>query len=156
MSTVTKKKVEHGSKVFQENSSCHCKICESKKKAVERMVETMSYIPYGWLEHVKEALGEGFGDPMWGTIWLAGDNKGCFESIMKEYEYDWEKLEEEEGEECATLIGDGWRELGDSGVFAREFDGELLVGIHGAGYNFYSEHWEKLYDEVGYLWHTCE
>lgn len=123
------------------------------------MVNTMSYIPYGWLEIVRDSQNDYFSLPMWGTVWVAGDNKGCFEDLMKEYdlenEKDEEKLIEDEGEECATLIFDGWRELGDSGVFAREFDDELLIGIHGAGYNFYDAHWEPLYDAVGYRWHEC-
>jgi len=147
-------KVGHGSDVYGFNNSCQCKKCSKKRDAVKRMVDSMSYIPYGWLEHIKEGLAEYFPDPMWGTIWLAGDNKGCFEEIMKEYDLDnEEKLDEDEGEECAELICGGWHELGDSGVFVRELDEELLVGINGAGYNFYQAHWEKLYEAVGFLWH---
>ena len=41
-----------------------------------------------------------------------------------------------------------------AGSTAVDCDGELVLGINGAGYDFYSDHWSKLYDALGYHWHT--
>lgn len=53
----------------------------------------------------------------------------------------------------------GWAMVADTGILAIECDGELILGIDGAGYDFYTDHWTKLYDALGYSWHTpvvCE
>ena len=47
----------------------------------------------------------------------------------------------------------GWQEVADTGIYAIEIDGELILGIDGAGYDFYTNHWAKLYDALGYHWH---
>ncbi len=59
----------------------------------------------------------------------------------------------ESGDEDAYLCMAGWEVVGSTGIWAREFDGHLLLGINGAGYDFYSSHWVRLYDELGYSWH---
>jgi hypothetical protein len=56
-------------------------------------------------------------------------------------------------DEDAFLADSGWQDVGSTGIIAREFDGELLLGINGAGYDFYESHWTRLYDELGYTWH---
>ena len=55
-------------------------------------------------------------------------------------------------EDCA-FADSGWQEVGDTGILAREFDGHLLLGINGAGYDFYERHWMTLYRALGYEWH---
>ena len=60
------------------------------------------------------------------------------------------------GEEDAQLSMGGWRSVGSTGLLAREFDGMLLLGINGAGYDFYDSHWRRLYEELGYSWHGAE
>lgn len=47
-----------------------------------------------------------------------------------------------------------WQEVGETGIYTVECDGELVLGINGAGYDFYTSHWAKLYDALGYHWHT--
>jgi len=59
----------------------------------------------------------------------------------------------ESGDEDAALVMAGWDDVGSTGIVAREFDGELLLGINGAGYDFYESHWHRLYEELGYSWH---
>jgi hypothetical protein len=56
-------------------------------------------------------------------------------------------------DEDAFLADSGWRDVGSTGIIAREFDGELLLGINGAGYSFYDSNWRRLYEELGYQWH---
>lgn len=53
----------------------------------------------------------------------------------------------------AILACYGWQEVGDTGILARELDGELLLGINGAGYSFFDSHWLRLYQALGYSWH---
>lgn len=74
----------------------------------------------------REPEGE-YGLPMWGTMWL---------------------LE-------ANYWSDHVQELSDSGFTVYELEdlGQLVVGIDGAGYDFYEAHWNKLYDKMGYTWH---
>jgi hypothetical protein len=59
----------------------------------------------------------------------------------------------ESNDEDAMLADSGWQDVGDSGFIAREIDGELLMGVNGAGYSFHDSHWLRLYDELGYSWH---
>jgi len=59
----------------------------------------------------------------------------------------------EDGDEDYWLASSGWQDVGGTGIIAREFDGELLLGINGAGYDFYESHWRRLYEELGYRWH---
>lgn len=33
-------------------------------------------------------------------------------------------------------------------------EGDIYIGIDGAGYDFYSAHWEPLYDAMGLKWHN--
>ena len=47
----------------------------------------------------------------------------------------------------------GSQEVGDTGISAFEIDGELVLGINGAGYDFYGHHWTPLYNALGYEWH---
>jgi hypothetical protein len=55
-------------------------------------------------------------------------------------------------EDC-HLADSGWQRVGDTGILAREFDGNILLGINGAGYDFYESHWTPLYLALGYKWH---
>lgn len=59
----------------------------------------------------------------------------------------------ESGDENAYLADSGWQDVGSTGIIAREIDGELLLGINGAGYDFFESHWRRLYEELGYSWH---
>lgn len=59
----------------------------------------------------------------------------------------------ESQDEDAFLADSGWQDVGGTGLIAREFDGRLLLGINGAGYDFYESHWVPLYLALGYQWH---
>jgi len=56
-------------------------------------------------------------------------------------------------DEDAMLADSGWEAVGGTGIIAREFDGHILLGVNGAGYDFYESHWEPLYRALGYKWH---
>src|SRR3990167_2340934 len=38
-------------------------------------------------------------------------------------------------------------------LFIYEIAGECVIGVHGAGFNFYDGVWDKLYDLLGLKWH---
>lgn len=59
-------------------------------------------------------------------------------------------------DELGMLGSYGWEQVGSTGILAIELDDELFLGIHGAGYCFYSSHWEPLYRALGYQWHDEE
>lgn len=61
---------------------------------------------------------------------------------------------ESSGDEDCDFASCGWEAVGDTGIYAREFDDHLCLGIHGAGYSFFDSHWPRLYDALGYHWHT--
>lgn len=63
-----------------------------------------------------------------------------------------EEWRESYDEDCA-LADSGWEAVGTTGLIAREFDGHLLLGVNGAGYDFFESHWIPLYKALGYSWH---
>ncbi|NQV26371.1 MAG: hypothetical protein HQ518_18605 [Rhodopirellula sp.] len=113
-----------------------------------RLVDSMSVIPSRWIADLAEAWDEQFPLPMWGSVFLPGN--ACDDSnirqLLKEIDTDCDEERE--------LAEFGWQAIADTGMIAREFDGELLFGIHGAGYDFLETHWSRLYDALGYQWHT--
>jgi hypothetical protein len=81
---------------------------------------------------------------MWGTMFIVNDSvdKRRIKALLK-------PVEDEEDE----LYGS--QEVGDTGISAFEIDGELVLGINGAGYDFYEQHWTPLYNALGYEWHEA-
>ena len=51
------------------------------------------------------------------------------------------------------LARSGWQVVAGTGILALEVDGDLVLGIDGAGYSFADSHWIPLYKELGYGWH---
>ena len=41
-------------------------------------------------------------------------------------------------------------------AYIYEIDGTYVMGVHGAGWNFYDGLWDMLYDLLGYEWHEAE
>jgi len=69
--------------------------------------------------------------PMWGTMWTFGES----------LDEDWARENIEIMESC------GFR------VYESE-DFGIILGIDGAGYNFYESHWIPLYKARGLKWHN--
>ena len=70
------------------------------------------------------------GLPMWGTLWALSD--GCDKHWL--------------GENLQSVANCGFR------IYESE-DYEYLIGIDGAGYDFYESHWIPLYKVRGLQWH---
>lgn len=131
---------EHGTGKSIFYRECPCDICRSKKQAVERLIDSFSQLPAHWLEKISP----GTPLPMWGTVFLPKDSCDTRQigQLLKPIE-----------DKSDDLYGSDWQDVADTGINAIEIDGELLLGINGAGYSFYAEHWLKLYDTLGYGWH---
>lgn len=71
--------------------------------------------------------------PMWGTMWT-------FEERLDD---DWARENLEVLRECRFWVYDS-DDLG------------ILIGIDGAGYDFYENHWMPLYKARGLQWHTIK
>lgn len=70
--------------------------------------------------------------PMWGTLWTIDDP--CDRRWFR----------------------DNLEAVADCGFLVYESDEtDLLIGIDGAGYDFYSSHWEPLYRARGLQWHDA-
>lgn len=117
----------------------------AQRKAVEQLVSGFSAIPARWFEDKIRSL------PIWGTLFLVNDGfdarriESLFEAIDRE-DYDIERN---------VLHDAGWQSVGSTGLIAIVFDDEILIGVHGVGYDFYEYHWGPLYEALGYRWHDC-
>lgn len=72
--------------------------------------------------------------------------------IRREIQDAWQ----ESGSEEAALVSYGWQDVGQTGFIAREIDGNLVLGVNGAGYDFDEAHWMPLYLALGMKWHEKE
>jgi hypothetical protein len=117
-------------------------VTTTKYEAAERLVTGFSAIPTEWVKIVAQQTGAEFYGIMWGTMFLVNDpvDKRRIQALLQ-------PVEDEEDE----LYGS--EEVGNTGIFAFDIDGEIVLGIHGAGYDFYEHHWIPLYEALGYAWH---
>lgn len=88
--------------------------------------------------------------PMWGSVFVPSDraDQRAIAALLQ-------PLRREDDDDLTALATSGWSEVGTTGVLALSLDEELILAVHGAGYDFFSAHWEPLYDQLGYHWHEC-
>ena len=143
-------------------------------------------VPQDWVRKIAESEGEYSNFPMWGTMWIVdtflGEQLMEKSRMMAEspQDIDLDQIEEEEGkakrEKIEKAIEDeDWSELemyydeemayersvldvdGDpTAMFIYEVGDEYVVGINGAGWNFYDGVWDRIYDTIGLKWHEEE
>ncbi len=142
--------VPHGSRLYSVHWNCECDVCGPKRFAIRELVISFSHIPARWIEELAASHDEFLPLPMWDTLFvpIKPPDVENIKRLLVEMEVD--------DDEHELLARGGWREIADTGVLAREFDGELLLGIHGAGYDFWGAHWSRLYDALGYQWHLSD
>lgn len=153
----------------------------TKDQAVKQMVKEFQAIPQDWVRIIMEHHNEYHALPMWDTMFIVDDWFGrtlmskCRrmvgskdevnplegeteeeqkriqdaiddddDSVLQEY------IDEEMGGELCLLDSSG----SPTAVFVYEVDGQVLVGINGAGWNFYDGAWDKVYDALELKWHT--
>lgn len=124
--------------------------------------------------------------PMWGTMWIVDDFIGrqfmekSIKLVGDPDEIDLDAIEDENERkdvieairalkaeeisygECALLdkyVDEemaGAYKIGDTAAYIYEIDGQYVVGVNGAGWDFYHGLWDKLYDLLGLQWHVKE
>ena len=114
----------------------------TKHEAAERLVNSFSAIPTDWVHIVAERVGAEFYGMMWGTMFLVNDpvDKQRIHALLCPV-----TDEEDDLYSC--------QEVGQTGISAFDIDGQLVLGINGAGYDFYEHHWIPLYEALDYSWH---
>jgi len=145
----------------------------TKTEAIKKFVERdFSGIPQEWVQIVMEKKDIYESLPMWGTMWIVDNFLG--KRLMKN------AIQVIEPEECAKEnkthdknttcdICEDYEEMisaynikdkdGDgTAAYIYDIDGTYVMGIHGAGWNFYDGVWDKLYDKLGLglEWHDVE
>ena len=132
---------------------------KTKKEAIEAFVERdFKPIPQEWVKIVSEAKGsEIYAWPMWGTMWFVQfDSWG--EKLMKSSHVvevgDVDYTEEMEG--ACNFVYTDEHGTHSTAIYVYEIEGQYLIGVHGAGWDFYDGVWDKLYDFFGLKWHEEE
>lgn len=139
----------------------------TKEQAVQSFVERdFSAIPQEWVKIVAEAKGEEiYALPMWGTMWIV---KYFGEKLINSAKLVCAPEECENHDKDTTCdVCEDYEEMGGAmnikdkdgvgtAAYIYEIDGTYVVGIHGAGWNFYDGVWDRLYDLLGMKWHEEE
>ena len=109
------------------------------------MVDQFSSIPQEWVQTMAEKNSDEFYGIMWGTMWIVNDHVDIrrIEKLLK-------SVNDEDDEM------NGYQEIGDTGIYAFNIADKLVLGINGAGYDFFEDHWTPLYETLGYKWHAEE
>lgn len=151
----------------------------TKAEAVKEFVQRdLNGVPQEWVRIVSENWGDHANLPMWGTMWIVDSWIG--EKLMKQSrvmaysadeidldaiedekerkrvakaikagDYLEEYIDEEMGNEHCVLSKDG----NTTALFVYEIGDEYVIGVHGAGWDFYHGVWDMLYDLMGLRWH---
>lgn len=122
--------------------------------------------------------------PMWGTMWICNQFdaekflNNSRRMVSRAEDIDLDEIEEKEGKarreevekaieeddysvteayvdeemagELCVLDTDG----DPTAVYIYELDDEYIIGVNGAGWDFYDGVWDKLYDVAGLHWHS--
>jgi hypothetical protein len=124
--------------------------------------------------------------PMWGTMFIVSEfdgekfMKNSRRMVYSAEDIDLDEIEEKEGKERRKEIEkaieaeeysiyedyideemDGAycildKDGSPTAAYIYEIDGKYIVGIDGAGWNFFDGVWDKLYDVAGLHWHKEE
>ncbi len=157
-----------------------------KEAVEEFVKRDFNSVPQNWVETMANAEGRYPNLPMWGTMWIIDtflgeqlmkksrmmapsidsidlDNIEETEGVAKRKkiakaikEETWSELEmyydEEMAYERSVLDIDG----DPTSMFIYEVGDEYVVGINGAGWDFYDGVWDRIYDTIGLKWHKEE
>jgi len=117
----------------------------NKKEATQRLVDGFSSVPQDWVQAVSDKNGDDFYGVMWGTMFIVND-----------------AVDERRIRDLLTPVTDeddemyGTQKVSGTGIYAWDVGDKLVLGINGAGYDFYESHWIPLYETLEYNWHEKE
>lgn len=129
----------------------------TKQEAVHLLVQRdLQAIPQEWVKIVADSFGECHAYPMWGTMFIMGwpDKEGFIKKhckLMAKSHFQDEFDEEMQGE-MVVVDKDG----SPTSIYAYELDDQVLLGVNGAGFDFYDGVWDRLYDILELKWHDEE
>lgn len=120
---------------------------------MQHWVDRLAAIPANWVCDLAELDGTFFVSPMWGTLFVIPEESEVRAIVALAQQSRTLHSANDIADDHTRLLFAGWQEIGETGVLTISFRDEQLLGIHGGGYDFYSAHWEPLYDVLGYRWH---
>ena len=124
----------------------------TKNEAVHLFVDRMQAVPQRWVECVAEHIDGNYPRlPMWGTMFVTDFSDDYLEPRTKEMtkENFPDDFDEEMEGERVFVDKDG----DPTNVYWYIVDGDNVIGVHGAGYDFYDGVWDRLYDILDMQWH---
>lgn len=156
----------------------------TKEEAVKEFVNRdLNAVPQEWVRIISEQSGDPAHLPMWGTMWIVdshigerlmehsrvmvesaaeidleaiddvAERKRVAKAIKNEdYQVTENYVDEEMAYEHCVLDKNG----DTTALFVYEVADEYVIGVNGAGWDFYDGVWDKLYDLLGLQWHTVE
>lgn len=115
-----------------------------RRQAIELFVQReFSAIPTEWVRVIEEDAGGCSALPMWGDMWIVSD-------FLGERLWDASKAQDDDAE----LSGE--RRVAETAMYIYWIGEYYVVGIHGAGWNFYDGVWDEIYDALDIQWHNTE
>ena len=152
----------------------------TKEEAIRKWVnQEFDAISQDWVERLFDSF-QGYAPklPMWGTMWKCNEfdgekfmaNSRRMVSDVSEIEDDEIREKAEKAEEDGDYtIGEDYVSQEMSGelcvldkdgdptpVYIYELDGAYIIGVNGAGWDFYDGVWDRLYDVAELNWHKEE
>lgn len=139
----------------------------TKREAIEKFIERdLNAIPQEWVQIVAEKLNaEIYAWPMWGTMWQVDEwlGKKLMDAAVRVCDPDECENHDknttcdicEDHEEMGGAMNIKDKDGTGTAVYIYEIDGRYVIGVHGAGWNFYTGVWDMLYDLLGLEWHDA-
>ena len=142
-------------------------------------------VPISWVEAVSDKYGQYLRLPMWGTMWIVDnyigekldENSRVMYDSLEELKFNLDEIEDEKEQARVkkAIEKEDWSVLEDyideemtgekcvldkdgrpTALFVYEVGDEYVIGVNGAGWNFYDGVWDRLYDLLEYKWHDEE
>lgn len=133
----------------------------TKQEAVKLFIEReFNSVPTTWVEAIAEHVdGNPINPPMWGTMFIVDDTIGSQLLALSELV----KLSEDcEAHYSRTQCNncknyeeemDGARHITGTCAYIYNVDNTHVIGINGAGFDFFDGVWDKFYDLLAIKWH---
>lgn len=157
----------------------------TKAEAVKEFVKCeLNAVPQEWVRIVAEEKGDFYDAlPMWGTMWIVDpwigeklmDHSRVMVGSISEIELDDIEDPAERKRVKKAIKEEDWSVLEDyidedmqhqrcvldkdgraTALFVYEVADEYVIGVNGAGWDFYDGVWDRLYDLMGMQWHDAE
>lgn len=114
----------------------------------ERLYEN-ARVMAGDYDYLRQILKEAGGEELYSDT----EREMLTEALEKDDYSVLEQYVDEEMDGARCILGrDGYT----TSLFIYDIEGEYVIGINGAGFNFFDSVWPSLYDAIGLQWHDDE